>query len=236
MKVCRREDKPFAFFLFSNLLLYGTKIVMNLKEKYKISHQFPINGMRICHFASIVEGQSLMRLGIVPIAAMFHVEPYQVRPNKDGEFIESLISNKSSKFGTDSRSSWLIANAGVIPEDKAHLKWAWQIVNDVKSFVVFAKVRFESSLCRFSLFEARRQLGSNRVCPATRTRRRCARGWRICRSASTTGARRTTASKTTRRRSSPSGYRTRRATPAPSARPSSPSPTGQLASAGLLCV
>ena len=44
MKVCRREDKPFTFFLFSNMLMYGVRVIVNLKEKYKISHQFPING------------------------------------------------------------------------------------------------------------------------------------------------------------------------------------------------
>jgi hypothetical protein len=29
--------------------------------------------------------------------------------------------------------------AGTVSEEKAPLKWAWRIINDIKSFVVFAK-------------------------------------------------------------------------------------------------
>jgi hypothetical protein len=80
MKVCRSSDKPFTFFLFNNMLMYGTEVRMNLKEKYKISHQLPI----------------------------------------DGQFRVERNDQANSK--------------GVAPP-----KNSWRIVNNVKSFIVYAK-------------------------------------------------------------------------------------------------
>jgi hypothetical protein len=64
-QVCRREDKPFTFFLFSNLLIYGVKVVMNIGEKYKISHQLKINGTTCLRAFGLLTGAILILCRII---------------------------------------------------------------------------------------------------------------------------------------------------------------------------